>query len=300
MKSDIKSAEEILKRADPSWKRPPGGISPATAAAVLGIHAGLGPATAPRALKPPAPSPRPTPDEKTEPGRVSYAIELKTPTRTPEEIAEWEWKYETLPNVVASGIPERYRVRLARGEWGSVPQERMFYSVRRKLKGNGAIVAMVGKRGTGKTTIAGQLLIDRARMTYDEKTGAIVKVGEVGAYRKLTGVVAKLKAIYSDFGTIDEEHLTAVRDALCRHPLAIFDEVHEAIADNRIALPLLTDILDRRYSARLDTLLISNQTKAEFDATMGDSILSRIAEHGRVLPCEWESWRERIGAAAIA
>lgn len=81
------------------------------------------------------------------------------------------------------------------------------------------------------------------------------------------------------------------RAAYCRLKLAVIDELHEC-DDQKMKDRVLTDILDRRYSANTDTVLISNQTAEDFQATTSDSVLSRLAQHGAIVPCEWESFRK--------
>ncbi len=78
---------------------------------------------------------------------------------------------------------------------------------------------------------------------------------------------------------------------LCQNQeFLIIDEVHDC-GDMKFTNKVLTDLIDRRYSACRDTVLIANQTGADFAASIGDSILSRLNEHGAILECKWPSYR---------
>jgi hypothetical protein len=50
-------------------------------------------------------------------------------------------------------------------------------------------------------------------------------------------------------------------------------------------------LLDRRYDNLNSTVLIANQDKAAFAASVGDSIVSRIHETGESIECNWPSFR---------
>jgi len=201
------------------------------------------------------------------------------------------------PRLKSYGWEPRFFVERA-GDWGCPEQMRKFERCRELLTGCGAIVALVGPRGVGKTTIGFQLALERAfgcwlRYLYPEPGAARGLTWQLTPYVKLTDLLGRFKALYSDFGTTDPERLMAAREAFCKHDaLAVIDEVHEC-AELRASPRLLTDLIDRRYAARRDTLLITNQTADEFAESIGDSIYSRLTEHGAILRCEWESWRDK-------
>ncbi len=50
-------------------------------------------------------------------------------------------------------------------------------------------------------------------------------------------------------------------------------------------------LIDWRYRECLDTILISNQTPAEFAKSMGASIVDRAREHGLVFEFKGKSFR---------
>ena len=98
---------------------------------------------------------------------------------------------------------------------------------------------------------------------------------------------------YGDFGTTQMEQLENYRDFLTKKlRLLIIDELHEVADDSKHKDRILADLLDARYAANMDTLLISNQTQKEFSETTNPSIISRLNEHGGIITCAWKSFRE--------
>lgn len=171
-------------------------------------------------------------------------------------------------------------------------QKAMLDKVRGLLRGRGAIIALIGPRGLGKTTIASQLAIDEAWRNYRST------IRESGPphhrhviYRKAAKLISRYKSLFADFGSTETEALLESLDYLCRHQeLLVIDELHDC-DDQKMKLRVLTDLIDRRYSCQRDTVLIANQTAQDFAASVGDSILSRLNEHGAILECFWKSWR---------
>lgn len=210
-------------------------------------------------------------------------LRQRTHKRTPEEIASYNWKNFTVPNLEAAQLPTRFWFHAK--EW-KPKQRQVFEQVKALLTGKGAIIALVGPRGLGKTTIAGQLILEKA-----EDESLPCPWHRRPPYRKLAALIATFKSLYADYGNVDTEQLLERLDSFCKdHPFVTIDELHDC-EDLRIKNRLLTDVLDRRYSNRLDSLLIANQTPAEFQETTSDSVLSRMKEHGAIIHCTWESWR---------
>lgn len=204
------------------------------------------------------------------------------PRATEEDATRWDWENDTIPRLKAAGFVSRFW-NDRRGEMH--PKQRVAYeAVKAKLTQCGAIIALTGERGCGKTTICAALAMCRAQdvmlKPWDRQP----------PYRKMTDLVAYYKPLYADFGSTQIDSLMSARESLCGHALLFIDEVHEC-DDQKMKDRILTDILDRRYAAEKDTVLISNQTAADFQKTSNDSVRSRISEHGMIVPCKWESFR---------
>lgn len=204
--------------------------------------------------------------------------------RSSAEMNEWSWRNEIVPRLNDSGLPPRFQRDIV--DWPQPGQKKVYELARKALVRIGSIVVLVGPRGVGKTSIAAQLIVDRAR---NEK---LPPWERVPPYRKMADVVARYKPLYADFGSVETQALMDARDTSCRdQPLLVIDELHEC-DDQKMKSRVLTDIIDRRYAARNDTVLISNQTPQDFQKNTNDSILSRLSEHGMIIPCNWTSFRK--------
>lgn len=55
----------------------------------------------------------------------------------------------------------------------------------------------------------------------------------------------------------------------------------------------LQPTIDRQKqdAAKVDSVLISNQTRADFEKHTNQSILSRMHEHGCTIVCDWQPFR---------
>lgn len=215
--------------------------------------------------------------------------QLRTRMATDQQADEWIFQNEIRPRLKECGFLDRHQIRIA--DWNCPRQEATYRWALRKCQGIGCVIALVGNRGTGKTTIAAQMAIARAQDPQRKPWE------RTPPYRKLADVIARYKPLYADFGTVDIDGLMAARDAFCRAPLMFIDEIHEC-SDAKLKARILTDIIDRRYAGLKDTILISNETKAAFEASIGDSVLSRMQDRGAngkqlgaVVECNWESWR---------
>lgn len=197
--------------------------------------------------------------------------------------AAWDWKNLVRPQLERNGIEERFSNLLP--GWDDEDQREAFEACENGLKGVGAIMALTGRRGTGKTTAATQIIIRRIVKAIEAQ-----RIPTWMPYRKLSILVGKFKPLYADFGALDLEALANGRDALCRAGLLVIDEIHDC-EDQKTARRILTDICDVRYAKLKDTVLISNKDPDEFAAAAGDSIISRLGQHGLIIPCNWKSFR---------
>jgi DNA replication protein DnaC len=143
-----------------------------------------------------------------------------------------------------------------------------------KMIGTGYIVAICGDRGGGKT----QLSYSIAQQTaWKQKT---VK------YTTAVEFYLEIKESYSK--GISEKGVLSKYTA---PGLLVLDELQER-SDSDWADQLLTYILDKRYGAEKDTVLISNLKPDQFMAHVGPSIADRITETGAIIEADWGSFRK--------
>lgn len=168
-------------------------------------------------------------------------------------------------------IPERHsgKIVLRGAEWLAM-QEKVLNQI-----GNGFLIALIGKRGTGKT----QLAVTAIRKAC--------KAGKSGLYVKTKEIFMDIRSTYNSSGHKDERRAI---QAFLSPRLLVIDEAHER-GETAWEDGLLTYIIDKRYDNMTDTLLISNQDKPEFQSSMGPSIVSRLQETGGIAIANWDSYR---------
>lgn len=185
-----------------------------------------------------------------------------------------------------SGVPERYvNATLteadalpvdAAGRWLDAGHELGH------LLTSPAVALLLGPRGTGKTHLGCALVRDCCRL------------GRGGRYAKVMDYFGELKATFGKDSTKNER---AVEREWVAPYLLVLDETQER-HDSHFEQVNLTRLVDLRYDANKATVLITNQTLAEFQAANGTSIASRITDGGSVILCDWSSVRGNLVAPA--
>ena len=148
------------------------------------------------------------------------------------------------------------------------------------MLGNGVVAALVGPRGTGKTQMAAHAM----RYAIERDPGNAMSATR---YCNWCGIVRKIKGTFGKNNGPTEE--TIIAD-LVKYRLLVIDEVHEGNG-REFEAGLFTAIIDARYRAMKDTILISNQDKAAFTAHVGPSVSDRMREGGGIISMKWESFR---------
>lgn len=152
------------------------------------------------------------------------------------------------------------------------------------LLGTGMLCGLIGKRGTGKTFA----VVHVGR----EACGRHVALGRDGRpalYRKTMDLFLDVRGTYGHSDRSERQ----VLEPYIATPLLALDEIQER-GDTAFEDRLLNYVIDKRYDAKRDTLLISNLTRAEFVKSVGSSIVSRLTECGSVFEFDGiESFRKR-------
>lgn len=170
----------------------------------------------------------------------------------------------------ASGVQARHiqRPPLSSGPWADKLVEL------KEHVGKGSLLALIGKRGTGKTQM-GVELIRRACWK-----------GLSTKYAKAMQFFTAIKDSYSK-----NAPESSVMDAYLKARVLVIDEAQER-GETAWEDRLLTHLIDCRYGDMKDTVLISNLNRREFEASIGSSILSRMSETGGIIECNWPSFRD--------
>jgi DNA replication protein DnaC len=149
----------------------------------------------------------------------------------------------------------------------------------RKLKamlGSGFTVALVGIRGPGKTQMAVELMrevTNRQRTAY---------------YCSAMDYFMRIKdAFHPD----RKERQEDAQRFFAKPRLLVVDEMHVR-SDSVWEDNMLADLINKRYNGLLDTVLISNETVAQFTKSVGASIMDRLNETGGIVEATWPSFRQ--------
>lgn len=185
-----------------------------------------------------------------------------------DRVAQW-----AATAMMESGAPERHRrvEELKGGKWAEKLAE-----FRGRL-GTGLMVALIGGRGTGKTQMAVELMRHTAHVRCKKP--------------RFTTAAKFIISLKASFQKDSEKSEGAVFAEFTRPALLVIDEFGrrtESDWENNAIFELLND----RYNAMVDTVLISNHEIEAFKVAAGPSLLSRLSECGGVCECNWESFRE--------
>ena len=150
--------------------------------------------------------------------------------------------------------------------------------------GGGSLFLLTGPRGTGKTQMATCL----GRLYSLELA--------CSRYMRVADLYMIIKATFNNEGSesqiIDELSGRVRWDSDNLPRLLVLDEMHDR-GGSEWEDRVLNQIVDARYGAKLDTILITNDRGAALKDKIGPSIISRADETGGIIECSWDSFRSR-------
>lgn len=172
----------------------------------------------------------------------------------------------------SSGFPRRALHALDTLPDGETPWKAARRRVSALVKTPGAIVALHGPCGTGKTVMASSI----AR--------GLTSLGRSCRYSKAYDFCLALRQ--------DEKaREKGVMSRFKRPYFLVLDEFHE-LKRSDFAAYSIDRLVDARFQAGKPTCIISNLRAEEVEPALGPAIVSRMHEAGGVITCEWASFRE--------
>ena len=138
------------------------------------------------------------------------------------------------------------------------------------LMQTGSLIAIGGATQRGKT----QLAVEVARKFMTE-------LGKSARYVSAYDFSLQLKDSFR-LGKAGE-----VLDTFKRPSLLIIDEMSKR-SETHTEFAALFEVLNHRYSAMKDTILIGNLEKDEFLDSIGESLMARVAASGGFISATWE------------
>lgn len=157
-------------------------------------------------------------------------------------------------------------------------------------RGTGFLYLLCGIRGSGKTQMAIEVISEQimasvsAQMKRDDYTTC---PRTPAIYAPAIDFFMDVKATYKKGATKTEKEVIADYH---RPDLLVMDEI-TVRGETKWEDDLFFSMIDRRYGANKDTILIANLKASEVAANVGASIASRMVEAGGIIECNWSSFR---------
>ncbi len=165
------------------------------------------------------------------------------------------------------------RLHSGRSSWDTLlanppytPMDAYRAAVREFAASQHAFVAIIGRRGTGKTQIATTAISERIRK------------GRWGRYTTAINLMG-------DFINRPTED-NAWRAEWSSYPYLVIDELHQTLR-TEAQRTQFESLMDERYMATRVTVLIANEDLKGFQELVGPSVCRRIDEAGAILECNW-------------
>lgn len=148
-----------------------------------------------------------------------------------------------------------------------------------RLKKGGGLV-MCGKPGTGKNHLA--LAIARHAITEHQSSAV---------FTTALKIAREYKSTWSKGSTRTEDDVIRY---FTKPDLLIIDEVGVQFGSDAEKL-IMFEIINTRYERMKPTILISNQTKEELAAFIGERVIDRMSDGGGcTLSFTWDSYRSKV------
>tara|TARA_R100001129_G_C5236277_1_gene224106 strand:+ start:84 stop:767 length:684 start_codon:yes stop_codon:yes gene_type:complete len=188
-----------------------------------------------------------------------------------------------------SSFPQRHKDQAKKihcEQDSSCPWSATYNYMIKKLGDQGSLFILTGKRGTGKTQMSACL----GRLFA-------LKLSPV-KYFRVADVFTLIRATFDGEGS-EVDVLKQMTGALASwaNPnnsdaprLLVIDELHDR-GGSEWEARVLNQVVDARYGAKLDTILITNDLRKELVGKIGPSIISRADETGGIIECLWDSFR---------
>lgn len=155
------------------------------------------------------------------------------------------------------------------GSWG---QKR---AIVEGLLGRGFTAGLFGTMGGGKT----QMAVECMKECHRRKRSAL--------FVSAMEFFSTIRASYRSQSTKSEREVV---EDFRKPSLLVIDEIGKR-GQTEWEDGMLFELLNKRYEDMTDTILTCNLSRADFQKSVGDAIVSRMIECGGLIDCSWSSYR---------
>jgi len=151
---------------------------------------------------------------------------------------------------------------------------------------------MCGRNGTGKSMLCSIIIQEIIRMNPYDNHGGNPFSHFKQAKRLYTEAIKLVRLVKSSWRKDSRFTEQEVLDYFTSPTVLVVDEIGVQYGSATEA-QFITEIINDRYNQRKPTILCGNMTIAEIKNLIGERVVDRFRDGGRVLVYDWESYRGR-------
>ncbi|MCP4977665.1 MAG: ATP-binding protein [Maribacter sp.] len=186
-------------------------------------------------------------------------------------------------NIKSSGIPQRYwRSIFLDYQVKTVEQEAVIVECKNFAKGDYSGLIISGTNGTGKTMLASIILNTIIRRTPHDNNG-------FDSHKRLYTEAIKMIRCIKDTWRKKTSEQDAI-DKFVKPEVLVIDEIGMQYG-SPVEAQFITEIINDRYNQRKKTIILGNLNIKEITEIVGDRVVDRFREDGKLLVCNWKSFR---------
>ena len=195
-------------------------------------------------------------------------------------------------NIREAMIPERYRHKtfddVEKVHPNLISNLQECQDLTKGLNRTGLI--MCGKNGTGKTMLCSIILqeVIRANPSIEETYFGLKSPKRL--FIEAIKMVRMIKSSWAKGSTYSEQQAI---EYFTKPTLLVIDELGVQYG-SPVEAQFITEIINDRYNQNKPTILSGNLTIKEIQDLIGDRVIDRFREGGKVLVFDWESYRGKV------
>ncbi len=186
-------------------------------------------------------------------------------------------------NIESSGMPQRYWRSVFSDYQVKTEKERVAVLVCKEFAdGNYSGLIISGTNGTGKTMLASIILGTMIRRIPHNSNG-------FDSHKRLYTEAIKMIRCIKDTWRKRTSEQDAI-DKFVKPEVLVIDEIGMQYG-SIVEAQFITEIINDRYNQRKKTIILGNLNIKEITEIVGDRVVDRFREDGKLLVCDWKSFR---------